>query len=126
MASHQPVNIVMIEDDEGHARLIEKNIRRAGISNLVKHFTDGHSALSFLYDSPEGPAQNGPALILLDLNLPKLNGLEVLDRILDLWRSGVPLSGSSAGAMAGSSPFGWSVRVPTAPRSCRAKPTSSR
>jgi CheY-like chemotaxis protein len=81
MASHQPVNIVMIEDDEGHARLIEKNIRRAGISNRIQHFTDGHSALRFLYDSPEGPAQNGPALILLDLNLPDMSGTDILARI---------------------------------------------
>ena len=34
MNAHQSVSIVMIEDDEGHARLIEKNIRRAGIMNL--------------------------------------------------------------------------------------------
>ena len=38
-----PVCIVMIEDDEGHARLIEKNIRRAGILNEIRHFTDGTS-----------------------------------------------------------------------------------
>jgi CheY-like chemotaxis protein len=81
MTNHQPVNIVMIEDDEGHARLIEKNIRRAGISNTIHHFTDGTSALAYLYDSPEGPAQNGPALILLDLNLPDMSGTDILARI---------------------------------------------
>ena len=57
MTSHQTVTIIMIEDDEGHARLIEKNIRRAGISNEIRHFTDGTSALEFLYDHPSGPAQ---------------------------------------------------------------------
>jgi CheY-like chemotaxis protein len=81
MTNHQPVNIVMIEDDEGHARLIEKNIRRAGISNTIHHFTDGTSALAYLYESPEGPAQNGPALILLDLNLPDMSGTDILARI---------------------------------------------
>ena len=40
MPDQLPVNIVMIEDDEGHARLIEKNIRRAGILNDIKHFTE--------------------------------------------------------------------------------------
>jgi CheY-like chemotaxis protein len=79
--THQPVNIVMIEDDEGHARLIEKNIRRAGISNDIRHFTDGTSALDYLYNSPEGPALNGPALILLDLNLPDMSGTDILIRI---------------------------------------------
>jgi CheY-like chemotaxis protein len=80
---HQPVNIVMIEDDEGHARLIEKNIRRAGISNLITHFLDGTSALDYLYKSPDGPALNGPALILLDLNLPDMSGTDILTRIKD-------------------------------------------
>lgn len=77
----QSVNIVMIEDDEGHARLIEKNIRRAGISNAIHHFTDGTSALDFLYDAEEGPARNGPALVLLDLNLPDMSGTDILARL---------------------------------------------
>ena len=81
MTDHHPVNIVMIEDDEGHARLIEKNIRRAGISNSIRHFTDGTSALHYLYEAPEGPARNGPALILLDLNLPDMSGTDILARI---------------------------------------------
>ena len=81
MNNQQPVNIIMIEDDEGHARLIEKNIRRAGISNDIQHFTDGTTALAYLYDAPEGPARNGPALILLDLNLPDMSGTDILSRI---------------------------------------------
>ena len=44
-----PVTIVMIEDDDGHARLIEKNIRRANISNEIKHFADGGSAMDHLF-----------------------------------------------------------------------------
>ncbi len=78
-----PVTIVMIEDDEGHARLIEKNIRRAGISNAIQHFTDGGAALAYLFEAPEGPALNGPALILLDLNLPDMSGTDILARIKD-------------------------------------------
>ena len=81
MNNQQPVNIIMIEDDEGHARLIEKNIRRAGISNDIRHFTDGTTALAYLFDDPSGPAQNGPALILLDLNLPDMSGTDILVRI---------------------------------------------
>lgn len=81
MNAQQPVNIVMIEDDEGHARLIEKNIRRAGISNGLKHFTDGTSGLKYLFDAPDGPFHNGPALVLLDLNLPDMSGTDILAKI---------------------------------------------
>jgi CheY-like chemotaxis protein len=75
------VTIIMIEDDEGHALLIEKNIRRAGISNEIIHFTDGHSALDFIFTSDRGPVRNGPALILLDLNLPDMSGIDILAQI---------------------------------------------
>jgi CheY-like chemotaxis protein len=81
MTEQAPVTIVMIEDDEGHARLIEKNIRRAGIFNSLKHFADGASALDFLFHDTKGPKLNGPALILLDLNLPDMNGVDILARI---------------------------------------------
>jgi CheY-like chemotaxis protein len=83
MNSQMPVTIVMVEDDEGHARLIEKNIRRAGISNEIRHFLDGGSALEFLFKAPEGPALNGPALVLLDLNLPDMSGTDILAKLKD-------------------------------------------
>lgn len=79
--SENSVNIIMVEDDEGHARLIEKNIRRAGIANDIRHFVDGTTALDFLFNHPHGPARNGPALILLDLNLPDMSGIDILGRI---------------------------------------------
>ena len=81
MNDQRPVNIIMIEDDEGHARLIEKNIRRAGISNDLHHFLDGGTALDFLFNHADGPARNGPALVLLDLNLPDMSGTDILQRI---------------------------------------------
>ena len=81
MNAPQSVSIVMIEDDEGHARLIEKNIRRAGIMNEIHHFTDGTSALDYLFKAEDGPQRNGPALVLLDLNLPDMSGTDILARI---------------------------------------------
>lgn len=83
MNDHRSVGIVMIEDDEGHARLIEKNIRRAGILNDIRHFTDGTTALDYLFNAPDGPAKSGPALVLLDLNLPDMSGTDILARIKD-------------------------------------------
>ncbi len=77
------VSIVMIEDDEGHARLIERNIRRAGVSNEILPFRDGTSALAYLL----GPDQSGATsarrhlLILLDLNLPDMTGIDILEKI---------------------------------------------
>ncbi len=78
-----PVTIIMIEDDDGHARLIEKNIRRAGVSNEIVPFADGTSALDFLL----GPDGSGVVhakrafLILLDLNLPDMTGIDILKRV---------------------------------------------
>lgn len=77
-----PVTIVMVEDDEGHARLIEKNVRRAGVQNPIVPFADGSSALEFLLS--QSRARNNERrgyLILLDLNLPDMSGVEVLKRI---------------------------------------------
>ena len=77
------VSIVMIEDDEGHARLIERNIRRAGVNNEIVPFRDGTSALAYLL----GPDGSGEAsarrhlLILLDLNLPDMTGIDILEKV---------------------------------------------
>ena len=81
MNDQRPVNIVMIEDDEGHARLIEKNIRRAGINNEICHFTNGGEALDYLLNHNRGPKMNGPALVLLDLNLPDMSGTDILAKV---------------------------------------------
>ena len=81
MNEHRSVSIIMIEDDEGHARLIEKNIRRAGILNDIKHFTDGTSALDYLYNQADGPALIGRALLLPDHTVPDLSGTDILAKI---------------------------------------------
>lgn len=79
----EAVRIVMVEDDPGHARLIERNIRRAGVSNEIIPLPDGTSALRFLL-GPDGRASEGQALmVLLDLNLPDMSGLDILRRLKD-------------------------------------------
>jgi len=73
----------MVEDDEGHARLIEKNIRRAGVNNEIVPFTDGTSALNFLF-GPDGSGEVSARrafLIMLDLNLPDMTGIDILQRV---------------------------------------------
>jgi DNA-binding response OmpR family regulator len=74
-----PVKIVMVEDDHGHAKLIEKNIRRANINNEIMHFADGGTALDYLFSEPV--LANGPLLILLDLNLPDMSGTDILAKV---------------------------------------------
>lgn len=80
MSRTSAVTIVMIEDDPGHARLIEKNIRRACVPNDIRAFADGGSAIAHL-TSPDN--HDGNYLILLDLNLPDMRGIEVLRTIKD-------------------------------------------
>ena len=75
------VTVVLVEDNEGHARLIEKNLRRAHISNPIVKLEDGQQALDYLF------GENGyvnilsppPLLVLLDLNLPVIDGYRVLE-----------------------------------------------
>ncbi|WP_265516465.1 response regulator [Nitratireductor luteus] len=77
------VTIIMIEDDEGHARLIEKNIRRAGVRNEIVSLSDGTSAIRHLFgEDGSGSEHRGHALlILLDLNLPDMSGIDILKRL---------------------------------------------
>ena len=75
----QPVKIIIVEDDHGHAKLIEKNIRRANINNEIKHFDEGGAALDYLFS--DEILANGPLLILLDLNLPDMSGTDILEKV---------------------------------------------
>ena len=77
------VIILIAEDDMGHAKLIEKNLQRAGILNGIFHFKDGQEILDFLFRNGEGPhRKSGVAyLLLLDIRMPKVDGVEVLKKI---------------------------------------------
>jgi CheY-like chemotaxis protein len=77
------VEVILAEDDEGHATLIQKNLKRSGISNTIIHFTDGQQVLDFLFKNGDGPhrEKNVAYLLLLDIRMPKVDGIEVLRRI---------------------------------------------
>jgi CheY-like chemotaxis protein len=72
----EPVTIVLVEDDPGHARLIEKNIRRAGVNNEIVHFESGTAGLAHLTSNG-----HAPTLVLLDLNLPDMSGTQILAQL---------------------------------------------
>jgi DNA-binding response OmpR family regulator len=82
-SSGKTVVIVMIEDDEGHARLIERNIRRAGVNNEIVAFTSGTAALSYLLgnDGSGSESAERAMLVLLDLNLPDMSGVDILAKV---------------------------------------------
>jgi len=89
MTTHQPITILLVEDDPGHAVLIEKNLRRSGITQEIITVNDGQSAVNVLLerDSSQSEAHSDPVLILLDLNLPVLDGYQVLKTIKQNERS---------------------------------------
>lgn len=75
--------ILLVEDDPGHARLVMKNLRRAGVTHQVVWVDDGLRAVELLlrqgaYRQDAAPL---PDLVLLDLNLPGLSGIQVLAQL---------------------------------------------
>lgn len=68
--------ILILEDDDGHALLIEKNLRRSGLSNIICRFKTGRDLLDLLLKSDD--AQDRKRILLLDLNLADISGYEVL------------------------------------------------
>jgi CheY-like chemotaxis protein len=83
MPKQKDVAILLVEDDLGHARLIKKNLQRSNITNDIIHVSDGQQALDYLFSEGQyaGNRHASPLLILLDLNMPVLDGYQVLERI---------------------------------------------
>jgi CheY-like chemotaxis protein len=81
--AHREVVILVAEDDSGHARLIEKNLTRAGLGNPIVRFDNGQAVLDFLFRRGPGPqrASGMPYLLLLDIRMPKVDGIEVLRQL---------------------------------------------
>ncbi len=72
--------ILLVEDDPGHARLIEKNLRRSSVTCEIVKLTDGQQILDYLF--AKGNAAEGTGtVVILDLNMPGLSGYQVLQRL---------------------------------------------
>ena len=80
----ETLRMVIADDDEGHATLVRRNLKRAGLESEPVHVRDGQEALDYMYRrAPDGAiaASTSSLVLLLDLNMPRLGGLEVLRRV---------------------------------------------
>lgn len=76
--------ILLVEDNPQDEMLILRALRRANVANRLDVVRDGQQALDYLFRSGEFEAREGPeqpAVVLLDIGLPRLSGLEVLERL---------------------------------------------
>jgi len=80
---HKSVIILVVEDDDGHAGLIRKNLKRAGFINRIIRFRDGEEIINFLFKKGEGKHReaNSEYIMLLDIRMPNIDGIEVLKRV---------------------------------------------
>lgn len=76
--NHHPT-VLIVDDDEGHAILIRENLEAAGLNNRIEHFRDGQAVLDFFASRPSGG--HHCFLVLLDIRMPKVDGIEVLRRL---------------------------------------------
>jgi CheY-like chemotaxis protein len=77
----EPVIVMLVEDNADHAELVIRTLEDHRIANKIQHFRDGQTALDYLFrrnefENPESSPR--PHMILLDLRLPRVDGLEVL------------------------------------------------
>ncbi len=80
----EPILVMLVEDNLDHAELVMRAFKDHRIANEIRHFTDGQTALDYLFrrgNFSETASSPRPHIILLDLRLPRVDGLDVLKNI---------------------------------------------
>jgi CheY-like chemotaxis protein len=77
-SSSNAIEILMVEDNAGDVRLTQEALKAAKVLNTLHVVEDGEAALDFLYQRGQYSMASRPDLVLLDLNLPKVDGRQVL------------------------------------------------
>lgn len=79
----KPLHIILAEDDDGHATLVQRNLERSGLVNGFTRLRDGQETIDYLFAQGVFAGQTRPeqVLLLLDINMPKLDGIEVLKKL---------------------------------------------
>ena len=72
----EPFSVVLIEDDEGHASLIRRNLQRVGVMNPITHLKSGAEALDYFFATPL--YDHARTVVVMDLNMPGVDGFELL------------------------------------------------
>lgn len=79
MTSHsQPLNILLVEDDDGDAKAIRRAFDKVKIANPITRAIDGIDALAILRGTNSGEKAKPPFILLVDLNMPRMNGIELI------------------------------------------------
>ena len=78
----EPILIVLAEDDDGHATLVERNLARVGVANKILRLRDGQEAIDyFRAQAPRTGNSPQSVLLLLDIKMPRVDGVEVLRQL---------------------------------------------
>jgi CheY-like chemotaxis protein len=77
--NHHVSTVLIVDDDEGHAILIRENLEAAGLRTRIEHFSDGQAVLDFFAGNQSQTSDT--YLVLLDIRMPKVDGIEVLRRL---------------------------------------------
>jgi CheY-like chemotaxis protein len=80
MVENKAVKILLVEDEEAHAELVKMNLGRSGMTNDILHFNNGLKLVDYLFNN-NPPHKDDTYLVILDVNMPGLDGRQVLERI---------------------------------------------